>query len=115
MGGVFLVFVSWLITGKEAFRESTTAGDRNDPEACLPSGGFSEISPDGKATRKKEVDTFIQHLLRHPNSDPYLCQLLELINNDMLEPDLRKRIGAEELYQKLQLLAPLASTYIDQN
>ncbi|KAI1085196.1 hypothetical protein F5B20DRAFT_575666 [Whalleya microplaca] len=109
LGCVFLEYVTWFLEGRESvldtFPEKRFAQDIHDFRADT----FFTITPDTGSKKqlpslKPSVTAWINKLQRHKDCSWYLHQLLEIIRDDMLEPDRVKRIHILQLIRKMATL-----------
>ena len=104
LGCLFLEFITWLVEGGEVM--NSFSNSRNE-------AAHDEIEDDtffiiihGEAFVRKGVTSWIERLKRKPSGrcSPVIEELLQLILDEMLVIDSRKRIKEEPLYFRLKAI-----------
>ncbi|OTA62046.1 kinase-like protein [Hypoxylon sp. EC38] len=109
LGCVFLEYVTWYLKGLDSV-ENAFPIQRSDKDIYgFDADKFFIIRPDGPGGQqqpflKPKVREWIAELQQHENCTWYTFQLLEIIRDEMLEPDRNKRIHITPLIKKMDSL-----------
>ncbi|OTA94675.1 hypothetical protein M434DRAFT_40840, partial [Hypoxylon sp. CO27-5] len=109
LGCVFLEYVTWYLKGFDSV-EYDFPNQRIDKDIYgFDSDKFFVIRPNGPGGQqqpflKPKVKEWITELQHHENSTGYTFQLLEIIRDEMLEPNRNKRIHITPLIKEMYRL-----------
>ena len=107
LGCMFLEFVTWHLEGWESVHDGFPQYRFERDHFKFDSDIFFKIEENSgqpkTALRKPKVTKWIKQLNRNPRRTQYHIDFLGLIEDQMLEPDYRKRIKSAGLERKLEL------------
>ncbi|KAK7955978.1 uncharacterized protein PG986_005200 [Apiospora aurea] len=109
LGCAFLEFVTWFLEGFDAadveFVDARSEPDPHDPNFKLDTF-FKIVEESGTKVPviKKQVKDWIQRLRDHQNCTHYINDFLDLIEQNMLDPNPKQRYESSRVVNKLKVL-----------
>ena len=106
LGCVFLEHITWFLLGPDSIGRFSQARAQTNQFGFNADEFFSINLADDQqlAAVKPRVKQWIDELIDHDSCSEYLLQMLELIRDEMLDPDPKTRIRAHRLVEKLERL-----------
>ncbi|KAK3321328.1 hypothetical protein B0T19DRAFT_263775 [Cercophora scortea] len=109
LGCMYLEFVTWYLEGWESVSQTFVEARSDVDVHGINSDVFFHIeglnSDAERAVIKPQVIDWINRLKANPRCSYYILMFLDLIENDMLEPDSNRRAKSSTLVPKLHLLS----------
>ncbi|KAK7416636.1 hypothetical protein QQX98_005107 [Neonectria punicea] len=105
LGAFFLEFITWYLKGWDAVETDFPEYREEEDHQRILSDTFFRIEHSGRSQRaivKPRVTEWILILHLHPDCTHFVHDLLDLIKDKMLHVSKDSRIGARDLYEKLE-------------
>jgi serine/threonine protein kinase len=114
LGCVYLEHISWYLMGFEAVDEKFPERRAERDIHGIDADTFFRVTDDRReAQLKPQVHDWIEELKAHKKCSWLIFVILELIEKDMLNPDVKKRIRAGDLTSKLEVLKSFCEQHKD--
>jgi serine/threonine protein kinase len=94
LGCLYLEFITWLLKGSAEIDGFSNFRGRDDPESGINGDEFFTVNKDGTATIREEVVTWVNWLHDQERCSQLIHDLLDLVMNDLLIVEAKKRGNA---------------------
>ena len=113
LGCVFLEFITWILEGHQALERFPDERQELAYDGAYDDTFFSIVGsgPESQPLLRPKVKAWIDNLKKSRRCTPAYTALLELVEQKMLNVNVKNRISAEELHSNLQII--LAQSYSD--